>query len=48
MLEKIEALLSEIESLTAQSLEDVEQLRIEYLSKKGLISAQFLPRRRRP
>ena len=39
MLEKIEALLSEIESLTAQSLEDVEQLRIEYLSKKGLISS---------
>ena len=39
MLEKIEALLSEIESLTAQSLEDVEQLRIKYLSKKGLISS---------
>ena len=39
MLEKIESLLSEIDSLTAQSLDDVEQLRIKYLSKKGLISS---------
>ena len=38
MLEKIEALLQEIEALTAQSLDDVEQLRIKYLSKKGMIS----------
>ncbi len=39
MIEKIEALLAEINSLTAQSLDEVEQLRIKYLSKKGLISA---------
>ncbi len=39
MLEKIEALLSEINSLTAKTLDDVEQLRIKYLSKKGQISS---------
>lgn len=39
MIEKIEALLAEINALTAQSLDEVEQLRIKYLSKKGLISA---------
>ena len=39
MLEKIEALLKEVEALTASSLDDVEQLRIKYLSKKGLIPA---------
>ena len=39
MLEKIEALLTEIETITATSLDDVEALRIKYLSKKGLIPA---------
>ncbi|MBQ9164642.1 MAG: phenylalanine--tRNA ligase subunit alpha [Bacteroidaceae bacterium] len=39
MLEKIEALLAEIEKITATSLDDVEALRIKYLSKKGLIPA---------
>ena len=37
MLEKIEALLAEVESLTASSLDEVETLRIKYISKKGLI-----------
>ncbi len=37
MLEKIEALLAEVAQLTATSLDDVEKLRIKYISKKGLI-----------
>ena len=37
MLEKIEALLAEVANLTASSLDDVEKLRIKYISKKGLI-----------
>lgn len=39
MLEKIEKLKGEISAAVAGSLEDVEQLRIKYLSKKGSISA---------
>lgn len=35
MLEKIKALREEIASATASSLEEVEQLRIKYLSKKA-------------
>lgn len=39
MLEKIESLRAEIENLKASSAEEVEALRIKYLSKKGEISA---------
>lgn len=39
LLEKIEALLKEVSGLTAQNAEDVEQLRLKYLSKKGAINA---------
>ena len=39
MLEKIEALLTEIEQLKATSAEEVEAIRIKYLSKKGIISS---------
>ena len=39
LLEKIEELLKEVDSLTAQNAEEVEQLRIKYLSKKGEINA---------
>ena len=39
MLKKIEELLTEVSNLKATSLDDVEQLRIKYLSKKGLIPA---------
>jgi len=39
MIEKIEALLSEIEQLTVSSPEELEAVRIKYLSKKGIISA---------
>lgn len=39
MLEKIAALRAEIESLTASDAAGVEELRIKYLSKKGLIPA---------
>ena len=41
MIEKIGALKSEIEGLTASSPEEVEQLRIKYLSKKGLVTSLF-------
>ena len=38
LLEKIDELLKEVSTLTAQNAEEVEQLRIKYLSKKGLIN----------
>jgi len=41
MQEKIEALLTEIEQLTASTAEEVEALRIRYLSKKGIISSMM-------
>jgi phenylalanyl-tRNA synthetase alpha chain len=41
MLERIEALKTEISSVSASSKEAVEELRIKYLSKKGLVSALF-------
>ena len=39
MLEKIEALLKEISGLTASNAEEIEQLRLKYLSRKGEINA---------
>ena len=39
MLEKIQKLLEEVEKLSASSAEEVEALRIKYLSKKGVINA---------
>ena len=36
--EKIEALTSEINSLIANNLDDIEALRIKYLSRKGAIN----------
>ena len=41
MLEKIEQLLQEIEGLQASNAEELEALRIKYLSKKGLVSSLF-------
>lgn len=41
MKEKIAALKAEIEALTATTPQGVEELRIRYLSKKGLVSALF-------
>jgi len=38
---KIEQLLIEVDSLKAASLDEAEQLRLKYLSKKGLVSALF-------
>ena len=39
LLEKIEKLLQEVNTLTAQNAEELEQLRLKYLSKKGEINA---------
>lgn len=39
LLEKIESLLKEVSTLTAANAEEIEQLRLKYLSKKGEISA---------
>lgn len=39
MIEKIQKLLNEVENLKAQNAEELEALRIKYLSKKGAISA---------
>lgn len=39
LLEKIDSLLTEIGSLKANSSEEIEQLRLKYLSKKGQINA---------
>ena len=41
MIEKINRLKAEIESLTAKDLAEVDQLRIKYLSKKGEVSLMF-------
>jgi len=41
MKEKIEALLNEVRNLQASNADEVEQLRIKYLSKKGEISQLF-------
>lgn len=41
MLSKIESLLSEIKSLKAENAAQAEELRIKYLSKKGLVSSLF-------
>ena len=39
ILDRIEALLKEVSGLTASSAEDIEQLRLKYLSRKGEINA---------
>lgn len=39
LLEKIEELLQEVNALTAKNAEDLERLRLKYLSKKGEINA---------
>ena len=39
LLEKIEALLKEVSELTASNAEEIEALRLKYLSKKGKINA---------
>ena len=39
ILDKIEQLLKEVQNLSAQNAEEVEQLRLKYLSKKGEITA---------
>ena len=38
ILDKIDQLLKEVQTLSAQNAEEVEQLRLKYLSRKGLIS----------
>ena len=38
MLDKINALKTEVEALQASSAEEVEALRLKYLSKKGAVS----------
>ena len=39
MLDKIERMLEEVQNLEAHTTEEIEQLRIKYLSKKGSITA---------
>ena len=39
ILERIEELLKEVSNLTASNAEEIEQLRLKYLSKKGEINA---------
>lgn len=39
MLEKIQTLLAEVQALTANNEEELEALRLKYLSKKGIINA---------
>ena len=41
MKQKIESLLSEVRAMNAQNLEELEALRIKYLSKKGEITSLF-------
>ena len=42
LLEKIDELLKEVSTLTAQNAEEVEQLRIKYLSITAASPADFL------
>ena len=39
ILDKIDELLKEVQELSARNAEEVEQLRLKYLSKKGEITA---------
>lgn len=39
LLEKIEAMLKEVSTITASNAEEIEQLRLKYLSKRGEINA---------
>ncbi|MDX9883699.1 MAG: phenylalanine--tRNA ligase subunit alpha [Prolixibacteraceae bacterium] len=41
MIEKIKALKAEIENITVSAKEEVEELRIKYISKKGQVSQLF-------
>lgn len=41
MLDKIEKLRTEIEAIKVNTAEDLEQFRLKYLSKKGLVSSLF-------
>ncbi len=41
MLEQIQKLLSEVEAFSCSSAEELEKFRIEYLGKKGKITALF-------
>jgi len=41
MQEKLDRILEEIQHLSAATLEEVEQLRLKYLSKKGFVSMLF-------
>ena len=44
MIEKINAMMAEIEALKANNAEDIEALRIKYLSKKGEITGLMADR----
>ena len=39
ILDKIDQLLKEVSNLSAQNADEIEQLRLKYLSKKGDITA---------
>ena len=39
ILDKIDQLLKEVQDLSAKNADEVEQLRLKYLSKKGEITA---------
>ncbi|MDE7412020.1 MAG: phenylalanine--tRNA ligase subunit alpha, partial [Paramuribaculum sp.] len=41
MIDKIKSLKAEINALAASNIEEVEALRIKYISKKGLVTALF-------
>ena len=41
MLQKIELLLKEVASYKAKNVEELEQFRIQYLGKKGLMNDLF-------
>ena len=41
MQERIQQLTAELQALTAHSEQEVEDLRIKYISKKGLVSQLF-------
>ena len=42
MLDKIKVLLDEVSSYSIKNSEDLEQFRIQYLGKKGIINNLFI------
>jgi phenylalanyl-tRNA synthetase alpha chain len=41
MIDKIQDLIKEVEAFSSKSLEEIEQFRIKFLAKKGIVTELF-------